>query len=193
MYTYSHLNDFELINLLKAGEEAAFRVIYDRHWQRLYTIAYHRLNDSPEAEEIVQDIFCNFWRKRHTIELIKGLDYYFAVAVKFEVINHLARRARTVKNKNEYATSRSEADNSLLSILDYKEMKQQLATMTDSLPEKCRIVFRLRHEQGYSLRQIAEELNISEKTVEAHLSKARKTLRGALNFLWIIYIIQPPT
>ena len=96
MYSYSLLNDFELINLLKAGQEAAFRVIYDRHWQRLYTIAYHRLNDSPEAEEIVQDIFCNFWRKRDTIELTKGLDHYFAVAVKFEVINHLVRRARTV-------------------------------------------------------------------------------------------------
>ena len=190
MYTYSLLNDFELINLLKAGEEAAFRVIYDRHWQRLYSIAYYRLNDSPEAEEIVQDIFCNFWRKRETIELTKSLDHYFAVAVKFEVINHLARRARTVKNKNDYAISRSETDNSFLSILDYKEMKQQLAAMISSLPEKCRIVFQLRHEQGYSLRQIAEELKISEKTVEAHLSKARKTLRGALNLLWIIYIIR---
>jgi RNA polymerase sigma-70 factor (family 1) len=189
MYTYSLLNDFELINLLKAGEEAAFRVIYDRHWQRLYTMAYHRLNDSLEAEEIVQDIFCNFWRKRDTIELTKSLDHYFAVAVKFEVINHLARRARMAKNKNEYATSRSEADNSFLSKLDYKEMKQQLTAMIGSLPEKCRIVFQLRHEQGYSLRQIAEELKISEKTVEAHLSKARKTLRGTLNLLWIIYII----
>lgn len=189
MHFYSRLNDFELIGLLKAGEEAAFRIIYDRHWQRLYTIAYHRLNDSLEAEEIVQDIFCNFWRKRDTLELTKGLDNYFAVAVKFEVINHLVSRARTVKNKNEYVTSQSEADNSFFSILDYKEMKQQLSAMIGSLPEKCRIVFQLRHEQGYTHRQIAEELNISEKTVEAHLSKARKTLRGALNFLWIIYLV----
>ena len=68
-------------------------------------------------------------------------------------------------------------------------MKQQLSAMIGSLPEKCRIVFQLRHEQGYSHRQIAEELNISEKTVEAHLSKARKTLRGALTLLWIIYTI----
>ena len=190
MHSYSQLDDFELLELVKTGEEEAFRLIYDRYWDKLYTVARNRLNDPLDAEEIVQDIFCNFWRRRQTLELTKGLDNYFAVAVKFEIINRLARRAKTVKYKKEYATGHSDADNSFLHLLDYKEMKQQLSSMIGSLPEKCRIVFQLRHEQGYTHREIAEELKISEKTVEAHLSKARKTLRGALTLLWIIYTIR---
>lgn len=190
MHPYSQLDDFQLLQLVKAGEEEAFRLIYDRYWDKLYIIARNRLNDPFEAEEIVQDVFCNFWRKRQKLELTKGLWNYFAVAIKFEVINRLARRAKTVKYKKEYTTSHSDADNSFLHLLDYKEMKQQLSSMIGSLPEKCRIVFQLRHEQGYTHRQIAEELKISEKTVEAHLSKARKTLRGALTLLWIIYTIR---
>jgi RNA polymerase sigma-70 factor (ECF subfamily) len=188
MLHFSQLDDFELLTLLRTGEEDAFRFIYDRYWDKLYIIARNRLNDSLEAEEIVQDIFCNFWRKRATIELTKGFDNYFSVAVKFEVINRLAKRARTALNHKEYTATHSDADNSFLHLLDYKEVKQQLTTLIGDLPEKCRIVFKLRHEAGYSLRQIAEELNISEKTVEAHLTKARKTLRGALYIFYIIYL-----
>jgi len=190
MNCYQQLNDFDLLSRLKNGDLEVFRIIYERYWIRLYNIARNRLNDKLEAEEVVQDIFCNFWRKRAALELTKGFDQYFFTAVKFEVINRLASRARTRHNEKEYAATQTEADNAVLQLLDYKEVNQQLSSAISTLPEKCRQAFTLRHEQGYSLRQIAETLDISEKTVSAHLSKARKTLRGALNFLWIIYIIR---
>jgi RNA polymerase sigma-70 factor (family 1) len=189
MSLYSQLSDFELIHRLRSGEEAAFRHIYDRYWEQLYIIARNRLNDPQESEEIVQEIFLDFWSRKDSFELEKGLGNYFAVAVKFKVINRLARRAHAAKYKKEYVARHSEADNSFLSLLDYKELKQQLAALIAALPEKCRLVFQLRHEQGYSLREISDELGISEKTVEAHLTRARKTLRGALNLLCIIYMI----
>jgi RNA polymerase sigma-70 factor (family 1) len=191
MSHYQQLNDFELLARLQNGDIEAFRIIYERYWLRLYNIARNRLNDKLEAEEVVQDIFCNFWRKRSTLLLTKGFDQYFSTAVKFEVINRLARRARTEHYEKEYAAGHKEADNGLLHLLDYKEVKQQLSSAIATLPERCRLVFTLRHEQGYSLRQIAETLDISEKAVSAHLSKARKTLRGALYILWIIYLSSP--
>lgn len=174
---YSQLTDFNLSELLKNGEERAFREIYARYWDKSYVIACKRLNDAIEAEEVVQDIFCNLWRKKDSFILTKGFDNYFAVAVKFEVINRLAKQARQSVLKKQASKVFSEVDNSTIDDFDLKELTKQLQNSIDALPEKCGQVFRLKYEKEYTQYQIAQELNISEKTVEAHLSKARKTLR----------------
>ena len=109
--------------------------------------------------------------------------------MKFKVINRLVKLAHTARNARDYAARQPDTDNNVIPLLDYKELKHQIASAIGSLPEKCRLVFLLRHEEGYSLRQIANELNISEKTVEAHLTKARKTLRGALDVIYVTSLI----
>lgn len=178
MRNYSQLSDFDLAELLREGKESAFREIYTRYWDKLYVTARKRLHDEAEAEEVVQDIFCNLWRKRFSFSLSKTFDHYFAVAVKFEVINRMARKARHTLFEQEAHRTFSDMDYSTLEELNLAELKRQLESSISSLPDKCRIVFRLKYEKDYSQREIAEELQISEKTVEAHLAKARKVLRG---------------
>ncbi|WP_207421799.1 RNA polymerase sigma factor [Desertivirga brevis] len=180
MQLYGQFTDLELAGLLSEGDKEAFREIYIRYWNKLYVIARNRLKNSAEAEEVVQDIFCNLWRKRQSFTLIKGFSNYFAVAVKFTVIDLLAKKARQINYEREAWYSFSENDNSTIQTIELNELEKQLQESILLLPEKCRIVFKLRYEKGYSQNQISLELNISEKTVEAHLAKARKTLRGAL-------------
>jgi len=177
MAPYDKLNDFEVAELLRADSEAAFKLIYNRYWDKLYVIACKRMGERLEAEEVVQDIFCNLWRKRRSLTLSKGFDNYLAVAVKFEVINRLAKHARASAYEKELAGALSEVDESMLQQLDYNELQRKFKDTVNGLSEKCRIVFNLQHELGYSHQQIADELDISTKTVEAHLSKARRTLR----------------
>ncbi|KIO76780.1 RNA polymerase [Pedobacter lusitanus] len=181
--SYDILSDNELAILITSGDEAAFNEIYKRYWERLYVAARHRIEDSCEAEEIVQDIFCNLWRKRSNFELTKGFQNYFSVAVKFEVINRMAKKSRENRVKKEVLVWSSAVDESTSDQLDFNELQNQLAMTIRVLPEKCLLVFKLKHEKGYSQKQIAEELNIAEKTVEAHLSKARKTIRIRFGYL----------
>lgn len=177
MLKYSILTDFELAELLKNGEEQAFGEIYSRYWHSIYTKSYKRIGNAVEAEEIVQDIFCNLWRKREKFVLVKGFDNYLAGAVKFEVINRFASQARQTKLKHLVSSSFSEIDTSTIDDIDLKEIQIQLQESILELPEKCGLVFRLKFEKDYSQQEIARELQISEKTVEAHLSKARKLLK----------------
>ncbi|PST82522.1 RNA polymerase sigma-70 factor [Pedobacter yulinensis] len=172
------LIDSELAVLLAQSSERAFREIYERNWKLCFLSARKRLNNEAEAEEIVQDIFCKLWRRRTSFTLTRSFENYFAVAVKFEVINQLARRSRRESYERQAASAYVDADSSMQETIDLQDLKTQLQASINRLPDKCRAVFRLRYEKNYSQLQIAETLHISEKTVEAHLSKARKTLKA---------------
>ena len=183
MVPLNKLSDFELSDMLKADNERVFRLLYERYWDKLFVIAKKRLGDNEEAEEVVQEVFCNLWRRRLNIILTKGFDNYFAVAVKYEVINRMAKHAKAAAYERQAALALSEVDQSTIQQLDYHELLRQFDLTVNALPEKCRIVFKLQHEKGYTHQQIANELEISTKTVEAHLSKARKALRGVFGNL----------
>lgn len=184
MIPYLTLSDQELVSLLRDGDHNAFTEIYKRYWKKIYTVASKRLGDDDEAEEIVQDIFLNLWRKHASFYLTTSFNNYFAVATKFEILDVMRKRATTFAYDKELVVTFSEADLSTLRQLDMHELQQKLQLTIKDLPQKCQLVFRLKHEQGYSQKQIAEKLNISEKTVEAHLAKARKTMRGAFGGLF---------
>lgn len=186
MSSYNTFTDYELADLFKTGDRDAFTVIYQRYWKKIFIIACKRLGDAHVAEEIVQEIFLNFWRKRHSFVVTTGFQNYFAVAVKFEILDLMRKKTNADAYKKEITSSYSEADESTLRHLDLMELQQKLQLTIKSLPEKCQLVFNLKHEQGYSQKEIAEELQISEKTVEAHLSKARKTLKQSFGKLFSV-------
>src|SRR5690606_33323304 len=162
-----------------AGDSNAFKLIYDRFWDKLLVVAAKRLGSLPEAEEVVQDIFLNLWRKRETFELKASFENYLAVAVKFEVISRRAKRARDTAFQMELE-SRSPAIHNDKAGFDLAYLQQQLAHTVNTLPPKCQLVFRLSREDYYSNKQIAQELGVSEKAVEKHISKALKALHKRL-------------
>lgn len=180
------MEDDKLLYLLKNGDEKAFQIIYDRYWKKLYTLAYYKVNCLATAEEIVQDIFCSLWRRRATFEIQSNLSNYLVVSVKYRVIKVLDKYYREQNYVNSLLKSNL-IDDSTQEHLIYQELKDQLSKYTAELPEKCRLVFQLSREKGYTQKQIAKELNIAEKTVEAHLGKAIKHLRTRLShFLQIL-------
>ena len=170
----------DLLRCLQAGQEAAFTEIYNRYWKKLFYVAAQKLQNLSEAEEVVQDIFLDLWKRREALQITTCLEAYLAVCVKYKVINILARKSRQQRYQLQ-ASQQPLSDHSTIQVLQLQELKEQLVNETAKLPEKCQLVFRLSREGGFSHKQIASRLGISEKTVESHLSKALRTLRTSLS------------
>jgi len=173
-------SDEYLMQLIREGDERAFSVLYDRYWDRLYTRAYHRLSDEIEAEEVVQDVFLSIWARRAQLEVRSSAGSYLSVAVKYQIINKLAKRKRVSSFKESFVKSITVSENTTDLWLSEKELRERLEIHINELPDKCRLVFKMSREEGLNAKQISEELCLAEKTIEAHITKALKILRSAL-------------
>ena len=173
--------DSQLLELIRKDDRVAFTELYNRYWDKLFSVAMHRLNDEHEAEEVVQEVFLSLWQRRATIELTHSLNTYLSVAVKYRIINHLDKQFRKKQHIDHLAIHAPRELDSTSNWLAEKELRMQLEQTISRLPEKCRIVFLLSREQNKTNAEIAAELNIAEKTVEAHMTKALSTLRQTLN------------
>lgn len=188
MTLYNSHTDKQLLSLLQNSDEAAFTEIYNRYWDKLFSVAYHRIHDELEAEEIVQDIFVSLWNRREAIQLVHSLNTYLSVAVKYQVITRLAQARRKRKYEEQLRLSADETVETTMNWLNEKELKRQIAQCVTSLPEKCRLVFLMSREQHLSNADIAQELQVAEKTVEGHITKALQVLRTALKLVLLLVL-----
>jgi len=173
------LTDVELLDLLKEDSKGAFTEIYNRYWKKLLTVAANKLKSVDDAEEVIQDIFIVLWNRRAELEIKSALASYLAVSVKYRVIKILDKYYHQQKYINSLVHDHC-VDDSTQEWLQFQELKEQMSVLVAALPEKCRIVYQLSRNSHFSQKEIAAELQISEKTVEAHIGKAIKTLRAGL-------------
>lgn len=175
------LTDSELLKLMQQGDQKGFTEIFNRYWKVMLVVAANKTGDLDEAEEIVQDIFVSLWNRREQLQLTSSLKNYLTVSIKYKVIKALAKKKNHQKFADHSKRANDLLDNSTQEWLEFEELRHRLSGLVAELPEKCRLVYQLSRESGFSQKQIADRLGISEKTVEAHLGKALKTLRTGLN------------
>jgi RNA polymerase sigma-70 factor (family 1) len=188
---YSKLNDQELIEQLRSNNELAFRFIYDRFWEKMFFVAMKKISDIHDAEEIIQDIFSNLWKRRETVQITSNLESYLAGAVKFEVYKRRASRA-----KREFMSDELDILNERIvpherNLFDIRMLEEELANTVNSLPPKCQLVFTKSRKEGLSNKEIAETLNISEKAVEKHITNALRVIKGHFGrFFYLLLILK---
>jgi RNA polymerase sigma-70 factor (ECF subfamily) len=184
--------DHQLLELIQKGDRLAFTELYNRYWDKLFIVAMNRLDDEHEAEEAVQEVFLSLWQRRSTLQLTHSVNTYLSVAVKYRIINHLDKQYRKKRHIDHLTINAPREEDSTSQWLSEKELRRQLEQGINNLPEKCRIVFLLSREEQKTNAEIAAELNIAEKTVEAHMTKALSTLRQTLNISvpLLIYLLE---
>lgn len=179
MRAYASWTDEALLEAMGTGDRVAFAELYERYWYRLFALAYRKLKSRETAEELVQDLFAALWHKRAE-QQIQQPEHYLLTAITRRVIGHLrAHRIRLAYAdycrwfQNE-ATEETEKD------LAASDLSEAFAKALLLLPAQSREVFRLSRLEHFSVREIAERLNLSTKAVEYHLTKSLRLLRGYL-------------
>jgi RNA polymerase sigma-70 factor, ECF subfamily len=171
--------DKNIIAKISAGDLGTFESVFRDYYENLCRYALRILNDSAEAEEVVQDLFYSIWEKRQNISINISLNSYLYKAVHNRCIKYL--RHRNVEEK--YRTGYHEALKSPETPEENtrsEELYRIFEKTLDSLPLKCSAIFRMNRFEGLKYKEIADRLSVSVKTVEANMGRALKMLRKNL-------------
>ncbi|MGL4518936.1 MAG: RNA polymerase sigma-70 factor [Phocaeicola sp.] len=177
--------------------ELTYREIFKKYYPQLLFYAARMIGEE-EAEDVVQDVFMDIWRRRETIQVGDQIKAFLYRAVYTHALNILKHR----DVKSHYENLMLDIDmqriafyqpenHEILKQIEDQELRQRITTVIDELPEKCRMVFKLSYLHHMKNKQIAETMEISLRTVEAHMYKALKQLRERLGYLdlWILFFL----
>ena len=179
-------NEQQLLERLKNDDEAAFKVLFNDFYSKLYYFVLEFVPLKDVAENIVQDTLVTLWNKRNELKDDSNLTSYLFTVAKNNALKKLREKkysqklfsnAIDVGELDLNVETLSTVDTSVYAFMDIEQIIQETLA---SLPPQCRKVFELSRFQEMKNREIAEELDISIKTVEKHISKGIKTFKVAL-------------
>lgn len=161
---------------LRNGNQQVFRELFNAYYEPLCRYCMRVIPDQDEAEEIVQDVFVNLWSKRTELGIDTSLNAYLYRMVMNKAINFNNHMKIRMKHQEQVRAHSSEAAPTSDGLME-AELQSLFETALAGMPEKRREVFLMSRKQGLKYPEIASKLNVSEKTVEAHISKALEDLR----------------
>lgn len=165
-----------------------FEIIFGDNYRRMLLHALRFVQNEDDAEDIVADVFCDLWKRIEEIDLDSGITTYLYRAVSTRALNHLRHKnvsALLIENLEAINERRMEfmAHENLEDIVYSKDIARGLKEAISELPEKCRQVFVLSYVNGLKSKEIADALDLSVRTVDAHIYKALRMLRSRLKYL----------
>ena len=172
------MNDRDILDRLRAGHQDAFDSVFRLYYAPLVGVAESMLREREAAEDVVQDVMVELWRRRENIVLETSLRAYLFRAARNRALNHL-RHLRVAPRAEPDAAELIAVPAADRDTLE-EEMETALRQAVAGLPQRCREVFELSRVQGLRYAEIAEALSISLKTVEAQMGKAIRVLRVRL-------------
>ena len=176
------------INTYPEFTQQQFEQLFRSHFGYLCNYALQYVEDRDTAQEICQKVFIRLWEKRTEMDPQQSIKSYLFTAVRNRCLNYIRDNKKyrsTILDLDcgDFDLAGEEDDFAL------EDLQQRVAAALDELPEKCRLVFEMSRFQGLKYREIAEEFEISQKTVEAHMSKALKMLRERLQDYFILFLL----
>lgn len=173
------LDDKKILDLFAKEPEKALGMIYDKYIDFLAKELYFFIKNKEEAEDIIQDLFLELWKKKkHIANINMSLKYYLKKAAFNRAINKVKKQKYFEDlEADDVSKKLYEEDTGL----ELKELDERIKSEIDRLPAKCRTIFMLSRYENMSYKEIAEQLDVSVKTVENQISKALKILRKKIN------------
>lgn len=163
-------------------DEPAYKEIFFTYYGSLLRFSQTFVNDRQSAEEIVSDVMMKIWERRKDLPSIENLRVYLYISTKNTSLNYLAKQKKVeiVSLENLTIDIPSRALNPEQLMIS-AEMIRRINNAINSLPPRCKLVFRLVKEDGLPYRDVAEILDISIKTIDSQLAIALRKISEAIN------------
>lgn len=189
MSQYLNINEEELLDRVSKGDQAAFGILFKMYYAQMVNIAAAMLPDTDTAENVTQEAFVKTWREltSKNLAITHSFYHYLRRTVINTAINYIKQMQRSPELFSE-----DDLENEVFQIADSADMdekaddtenitmEERLYAAIKELPPRCQTIIILHKIQGYSHKEIAEELNISTKTIENQITKGMKYLRNVL-------------
>lgn len=174
---------------LKAGEESAFREIFDQNFRKLYAFSFRLLKNKEQAEEVVNDTLMNVWTNRDRLNADFPIAPYLYTITRRLALNTLRQLATSQKAIDQLWLSMENITNDTEESVLLSDLQRFTEAALITLPPQQQIVFRLSRFEGLNYDEIAIKLNISRNTVKNHLVAALKTLKTHFNQSDVAYFL----
>ena len=163
---------------ISQGNEQSLAALYKLFSKRLIHFARIVTRSGDVAEEVVEDVFVKLWSNRHKIMEIDNLTVYLYVAVKNRSLNSISQKARELIQAPfddlDIEVGDMAADH--YNLLVTAEMMQKMQQAVESLPPRCKMIFKLVREDGLKYKEVADILNISVNTIDVQMAIAIKKI-----------------
>lgn len=171
----SNTPDHILLKKIIDGNKTAFDHLFFKYYKPLFRFAYNFCNSSVIAEESVQNTFIKLWKQNHTLSNCSNIGNLLFAYTRNEIIDEI--RKNNTRKKHESAIIPEMLINEKPDSHENSRIKAILESAIDHLPKKAKEIFRLAKQEGLSIKEISQHLNISSKTVENQLTIAYKKMR----------------
>lgn len=174
------VSDSTVITAIQGGDKRTFEKVFREYYEKLCQYAYSFLKDMDEAEETVQTIFHQYWEKRESLEITTSLKSYLYKAVCNRCLNIKKHEKVKAAYQNHKVIEFRQSPTYASDIAEKQELEKQIDKAIATLPEQCRLIFKMSRFEELKYNEIATQLGISPKTVENQMGKALKILRQQL-------------
>lgn len=177
----AHEFDSDLMHAFQAGDEGAFKLVFDQNFRKLLAFAYKMVKSREQAEEIVHDAFLSAWSNRSRIDASVSITPYLFTVTKRLALNSLRQMATSQKAIDELWKRVDNLSNQTEEAVLFHDLQRLTDLKISILPPQQQQIFKLSRHDGLSYEEISEILGISKNTVRNHLSLALKALKKHLN------------
>ncbi|MCK9412593.1 MAG: RNA polymerase sigma-70 factor [Prolixibacteraceae bacterium] len=180
-----HLDTYFLQHF-QEGNESSFEEVFKTYYNRIVGFCQQFIGDKDQAQGVAQEAFVKLWLNRQKVETVNGIHSFLYTAAKTDSLNYLRHQKVIGKYRDKQLHLKEEELNREIlesfdfDQLEFMELEKMIIRSINELPEKCRMVFELSRIEGKKNCEIAAQLNITVKSVEANMTRALKTLRVKL-------------
>lgn len=181
--------DAEYVKALRKGDLNAFNQLFEKYNKKLYYFAKGYLRSPEDSEELVQEVFLKIWETRENLKDQLSFNAFLFTITYNAVLKHFRKAGRERKHLEQALLYSDKSSEDTSSFIEYSELLDITNEAIEKIPEKRREIFKLSRQTGLSNGEIAEQLQISKKTVENQIYQSLKFLREQLKDESLVMIL----